>query len=665
MENFSYEIKDAIARVSFDCGAMNTLKAAAMDELGTVVDELESAHAAEPLLGVILTGNRYGLGAGADIGELLRGGHAELEALIDRGHEVLLSIEGSEFPWIALVDGYALGGIYELALACRAIVATEQSTFGFPEIKLNIFPGLGGTQRMPRRSGLVNAGFTAVLTGKNFRAGAAESISMIDAVVPAGDDPEEFAVEFLRNRAGSLDRPRPADLDDAESLRAVAGEAVSKATMGRDNPRAPWVALDLMIKGAGLPLEDALRLERDAFLQVAGSAEGKAGMRFFFTQQSTAKAPKHLAGRAKDIKKVGVDGADGYMGNAIAYLAVEAGYEVVAHVPLERFAAKVAEKLRAKYARAVSKGRLSEQDRDAKIAGVSVTTEIESLFDCDLVVEARAEDHDIKSGFYRRLGAGMADDAIVASNSSSMGPALLGAEFATGGGRNSRFLNLHFFSPAENPRMQLVEVVSTDDTDEEALASAHAFVRRIGKTPLLLRDGSVGFLVNAGLAAYFEAAEKLYRQGTPIEVIDRALRDTVFPMGPFELGDQAGLDIAAGLLDMVAAERSPEVAPLVWRMRELGRLGVKTGAGYYDYNNGRPSGEWPGLAGTAGERGTQVAGPDEIVSSCLRPLYEKAGELVARGIVAGEEEADMAFVLGLGFAMHLGGPIYYGRQQGW
>ncbi len=672
MENFSYEINDAVARVTFDSGAMNTLKADAIKELGELLAKLDSAHAGAPLAGVILTGNRYGLGAGADIGELMRGGRSELEELIDRGHEVLSAIEGSQYPWIAVVDGYALGGIYELALACRGIVATPRSTIGFPEIKLNIFPGLGGTQRMPRRSGLVNAddpagdaGFTAVLTGKNFRAAAAAKIKMVDALVPEGSDATDFATGILRNDLGLLDRPRPSNLDAAESLRPMVAELVARATMGRDNPRAPWVAMDVMIKGAAMPLDRALRLERDEFLKVASSAEGKAGMRFFFTQQSTGKPPGKLAGKAKDIKKVGVDGADGYMGNAIAYLALEAGYEVVAHVPIARFAASVADKLRAKYARSVSKGRISEQEVEAKVAGVAVTTEPSSLFDCDLVVEARAEDREIKSEFYRQLGSGMPKDAIVASNSSSMGPAMLGAEFAAGGGQGSRFVNLHFFSPAENPRMQLVEIVSADDTDDEAVASAHAFVKRIGKTPLLLHDGSVGFLVNAGLAAYFGAAETLYREGTPVEAIDAALRASVFPMGPFELGDQAGLDIAAGLVDSIAAVEPPEVEPLVWKMRELGRLGVKSGAGYYDYSEGRATSSWEGLAALAGKRGTKAAGADEIVARCLRPLYDKAAELLDRGIVSGEAEADMAFVLGMGFAMHLGGPLFYGRQQGW
>jgi 3-hydroxyacyl-CoA dehydrogenase/enoyl-CoA hydratase/3-hydroxybutyryl-CoA epimerase/enoyl-CoA isomerase len=275
------------------------------------------------------------------------------------------------------------------------------------------------------------------------------------------------------------------------------------------------------------------------------------------------------------------------------------------------------------------------------------------------------ENRDVKAEFFRALGKAAKKSAVVASNSSSMGPGMLSAYFAEGGGDPASFLNLHFFSPAEHPMMQLVEIIRGAKTSDDAVATAHAFVKKIGKTPLMLNDGSPGFLVNAGLAAYFQAAEAIYREGTPIAAIDDAIRKHVLPMGPFELGDQAGLDIAAGMYDTIAAETPPTVEPLVWKMRKLGRLGIKSGAGYYDYEIGVKQGEWSGLAALVPERGRRVAGEDEIVERCMRALYAKARELVDRRIVASEEEADLAFVFGIGFAMHLGGPLYYGRLRGW
>jgi 3-hydroxyacyl-CoA dehydrogenase len=264
---------------------------------------------------------------------------------------------------------------------------------------------------------------------------------------------------------------------------------------------------------------------------------------------------------------------------------------------------------------------MTEADVAAKVGRVKVTTDIKDLFDCDLVIEARMENRKIKEEFYRALGAGMKADGLVASNSSSMGPGLLSAAFAEGGGAAANFLNLHFFSPAEHPMMQLVEVVRGEQTTDDAVATAHRFVRSINKTPVVLRDGSAGFLVNAGLAAYFEAAERIYLEGTPIRTIDEAVRKNVLPMGPFELGDQAGLDIAAGMFDTIAADRKLDFEPLVWKLREGKRFGIKSGGGFYDYEKGKKTGEWPGLAALVGERGMRVAPDDDIVERCVRALY--------------------------------------------
>jgi 3-hydroxyacyl-CoA dehydrogenase len=666
---FTTEIRDNIAWVTFDSGGMNTLSAAAVEGLSKVVAEVNK----QPLKGVILRGNRFGLGAGANIGELMSADGKQLGGFIDKGNDVLFAIEEGPLPWLALVDGFALGGIYELALACRAIIATEKSTIGFPEIRLNIFPGLGGTQRLPRRSGLINAtdpmngdaAITAILTGKNFKAIDAAAINMVDAVIPAADDPERFAARYLAETLPTLERTPPADLANGEAMKPMVLPMIQKATMGRPNPRAPYVALDVMIKGATLPLRQAIKLERDAFIEVATSPEGKAGMRFFFTQQSVQKLPKSFPGKARPIKKVGIDGIDGYMGNAIGWLALEAGYQVVGHVPLPQFAAGVPDKLRAKYERAVKKGSLSAADVDRKVGSVKVATQIGDLADCDLVIEARMENRQIKGEFYRALGAVMKKDGLVASNSSSMGPGLLSEDFAAGGGDRRNMLNLHFFSPAEHPMMQLVEIIAAKQTTPDAVATAHAFVRSINKTPVILQDGSPGFLVNAGLAAYMLEAEKIYREGTPVAAIDEAMRAAIFPMGPFELGDQAGLDIAAGMFDTIAAAEKLPFEPLVWKLRELKRFGIKSGAGVYDYANGKKQGEWPGLAALVPNRGNRVASADEIVERCARALYRKARELCDRKIVGSEEECDLAFVFGIGFAMYLGGPIFYGKQRGW
>jgi 3-hydroxyacyl-CoA dehydrogenase len=181
----------------------------------------------------------------------------------------------------------------------------------------------------------------------------------------------------------------------------------------------------------------------------------------------------------------------------------------------------------------------------------------------------------------------------------------------------------------------------------------------------LLRDGSPGFLVNAGLAEYFREAEALYREGTPIETIDGVMRERVFPMGPFEVADQAGIDVAAGMFDVLARVAPPDRAPLVVQLRDRGRFGVKSGGGFYDWSGTTKGAPYAELASVAAPRGTHVANADEIVERCVRAIWRKAKDLLERGIVASEEEADLAFVYAIGFAMYLGGPFFYARQRGW
>jgi 3-hydroxyacyl-CoA dehydrogenase len=246
-----------------------------------------------------------------------------------------------------------------------------------------------------------------------------------------------------------------------------------------------------------------------------------------------------------------------------------------------------------------------------------------------------------------------------------MGPGFLADYYREGGGTAANFVNLHFFSPAEHPQRALVEVVRTKETPPEVLAALHGFVRRIGKVPIILQDGSPGFLVNAALAEYFGVAETLYREGTPIERIDQVMRERVFPLGPFEVADQAGVDVAAGMFDVIARTAPPPKPPLVTLLRDRGRFGVKSGGGFYDYAGTAKGAPWSGLPALAAPRGNRVTAADEIVDRCVRAMYQKARDLHADGIVASKEEGDLAFVYALGFAMYLGGPFFYAEQRGW
>jgi 3-hydroxyacyl-CoA dehydrogenase len=313
----------------------------------------------------------------------------------------------------------------------------------------------------------------------------------------------------------------------------------------------------------------------------------------------------------------------------------------------------------------LKKGVLTQADLEKKLGRAKVTTKLDDLFDCDLVIEARMESRDIKAEFYRALAPGMKPDAVVASNSSSMGPGLLGGFFAEGGGSTKNFVNLHFFSPAEHPMMQLVEVIRGKDTTDDAVATAHAFVRSINKTPVILNDGSPGFLVNAGLAAYMLEAERDLPRGHPSKRSDQAMRGRSSRWGRSSSVTRRVSTSPRGMFDTIAAATPIDPPPLVWKLAKAKRFRREERGGISDYADGKKGAEWSGLAGLVQNRGSRVAPAEEIVERCARALYKKARELCDRKIVGSEEECDQAFVFGIGFAMYLGGPIFYGKQRGW
>ena len=275
------------------------------------------------------------------------------------------------------------------------------------------------------------------------------------------------------------------------------------------------------------------------------------------------------------------------------------------------------------------------------------------------------ENRDLKAEFFRALGKHAKKGAIVASNSSSMGPGMLSAYFAETGGSDADFVNLHFFSPAEHPMMQLVEIIRGKRTSDDAVATAHAFVRKIGKTPLVLNDGSRGLSRQRRSRRVLPGSRGALPRGNAHRDDRRRDSQGRAADGPLrarrsgrsrhrrrhvrhDRGGTRAHNRAPGLED--AQARS---------------LGIKSGAGYYEYEGGQKKGEWSGLAALVPDRGSRVASEDEIVERCMRALYSKARELLDRGIVASDAEADLAFVFGIGFAMHLGGPLYYGRLRGW
>ena len=436
--------------------------------------------------------------------------------------------------------------------------------------------------------------------------------------------------------------------------------------MGRPNPRAPYVALDVMAKGAALPLKDAIKLERDAFLDVCTSAEGRAGMRFFFTQQSVQKLPKSFPGKARTLKRIGVDGADGYMGNAIAWLALEAGYDVIAHVPLPQFAKAVPEKLGAKYGRAVKKGAMSAADVETKVG-------------------ARDRRHR-----HRRARQLRPRHRGAHGEPRDQGGVLPGARQRHQSGRPGRLeLELDGPRPARRrlqgrrrrpPQPAQPALLQPGRASDDAARRGHRSEGHVAGRRRHRARVRAQHQQDAGRPAGRLA--RLPRQRRPRRLHARRRDD--LPRG--HAGRRRSTRPCARRSSRWArsssATRPASTSPPAcstpsppprscrssrwsWKLREQKRFGIKNGAGIYEYKDGKPTGEWPGLAALVPDRGTRVASAEEIVERCAKALYAKARELCDRKIVASEEECDLAFVFGIGFAMYLGGPIFYGKQRGW
>jgi 3-hydroxyacyl-CoA dehydrogenase/enoyl-CoA hydratase/3-hydroxybutyryl-CoA epimerase len=682
----SVEVRpDAVALVRLDDpnAKLNTLSRRAIDELEEAFTRLEAEAG---LKGVVLAGKRGGgLGAGANIGELQSFPAAELRRLIEDGHRLLNRIEDFPRPVVASIGGLALGGIHELALGPAARVADAGGQVGFPEINLLLFPGLFGGPRTARRIGLGDpsrpeqpGAIGLVLGGKSLSAEAALAAGLVDEVLPAGADPVEAAARLALELASGRRTRRP---DLAFTRREVEAAALAhrpvleKSTRGRRRPQAGFVFLEVLPDTLTLPRAEAQAIEAEAFSELAASREGKAGMRHFFVSTAAGRPPKSLAGaEARPLRRVGVAGVDGYMGNAIAFLALAnarlevVGWTVESAPGLKTSAAERLDSARAgllsKYGPPVKKGLVTQQAAEEAVGRVRWTTDLAELGSCGFVIEALGEDPKLKLSFFEALAQRLQPEAVVASNSSSMGPGFLAQGFEKGGGDPQSFLNLHFFSPAELPAMGLVELIASERSSRDAVLTAFQLARAMKKTPVLLRDGSRGFLINSILAAYIGAAEALLEEGTPLERLDAALIAAGMPQGFGVLLDAAGLDTCAGMLRFMGRERS-----LIVRLVEAGRLGKKSGGGLYEYEGTGPRatmrGVYSGLAQMLPAGSGRGSTPEEIEERCFRAMYNRAQELLDQGIVESKEMADLAMVLGLGFPVDLGGIFFYAEGRGW
>lgn len=600
--------------------------------------------------------------AGADIREF-----DGTEILAPDPNELHALLESMRVPVVAALHGTVLGGGLELALACHYRIALASTRLGLPEVTLGVLPGGGGTQRLPRLVGMVDA-LDMIVTGKPVSALRALRIGLVDAVVDG--ELEAHARAWAR---------RAANEDIAARVlrrRVVALEPLASRSIGQWKDRLPpedrgghagRVCVEVVRNAAELPFDEGLARERAAFMACKETEASKALRHAFFSERAASRIPD-LPDRhpQRNIASVGIVGA-GAMGVGIAMSFASAGIPVVL---LDRNADtlnRAAGTIRTTYDTAVRKGRVGARDADWFRNLIDTDSGDVRLAQCDLVIEAVDENLEIKERVFTRLGQVAKPGALLASNTSSLDVNRL-AECSN---RPADVLGMHFFSPAHV--MRLLEVVRADATAPDVLATAMHLARRIGKIPVV-SGVCFGFIGNRMLEGYLRETEFLLLEGASPAFIDRALEQFGMAMGPCRMVDMAGLDVAAkvvferGKAGMLPPD--PAYRPVVRRLYDMGRFGQKAGSGYYLYDDRNPvedAGLTPvfeALARMHGIRKRDDITDGEVVERCLCAMISEGYRILEEGIAYRPGDIDVVWIHGFGFPAYRGGPMFHGKSVG-
>ncbi len=612
-----------------------------------IVAALADANANPDIGAIVLACAGRTFVAGADIKEF---GKPPVPPILP---EVCASLEASGKPVVAALHGTALGGGLELALACHARIATPDAQVGLPEVKLGLLPGAGGTQRLPRLAGMEVA-IDMVSGGGRVRAGQALVAGILDRI--AEGDLLEGAKALARSLIGTAPR-RTGEL----AVPPFAAGAVEARLAAIDKKArgliAPGRAARLALRAAETTLDQGLAEERAAFVELLASDQSRALRHVFAAEREAAKVAGLEGASPRDIRSVGVVGA-GLMGAGIATAFLGAGWPVTV-VEQDAAAAEAGrDRIAGLIDKARASGRLSDEAATDQQNRLAVTANRADLADCDLVIEAVFDGQDVKAALFADLSGIVRPDAILATNTSYLDPDRL-ADSVT---NPERFVGLHFFSPAHI--MRLVEVVRAATTSPETLSTALAVTKRLGKLGVVT-GVCEGFIGNRLYTAYRREADFMLEEGALPYDVDAAMEAFGFPMGPYAVNDMAGLDISWARRKRAAATRDPDERYVVIadRLCEAGRLGRKTGAGYYRYVEGRREID---LAVTAiveaasTEKGIErrTIPPDEIQQRIGAALAAEGRALLAEGIAQRASDIDLVLINGYGYPAWRGGPMF-------
>ncbi len=680
LKNFRLETDaDGVALITWDMPdrSMNVLNPEVIEEMNALIDK---AIADSAIKGVVITSGKEGFSGGADLtmlkamgGEYARiakaeGEEAAMRFFYDRTRQLSLvyrKLETSGKPFAAAINGVCMGGGFELALAChyRIVSDSDKARVGLPEIKVGLFPGAGGTQRVARLMATPDA-LQMLFKGEQLKPAAAKKMGLVHDVAPLGEIVAR-AKEWVKANPNAK-----APWDDPK-FKAPSGKVFSPQGMmiwppanaiyrreTYDNYPAAKAILASVYEGLQLPMDLALAVESRYFAKILRSKEAAAMIRSLFVSMGElnkgARRPADVP--ATKLRKIGVLGA-GFMGAGVAYVSASAGLEVVLIDRDQESADKGKAHSEKLISNQIAKGRAKSADRDALLARIKPSADYADLKGCDLVVEAVFEDRAVKAEATRKAQEVLGPDVIFASNTSTL-PITSLAETSL---HQENFIGIHFFSPVD--KMMLVEIIMGAKTGGKALATAIDFVRAIKKTPIVVNDCR-GFFANRCVGNYIREGHLMLMEGVPPAMIENAAKMAGMPVGPLTLNDEVAIDLGWKILQATKKDLGPNaVDPAQEKLLEAmvvehQRLGRKNGKGFYDYPAAGSKTLWPGLCNIAGK----TLDPDTVSIQDLKDrfLYTQALEAarcMEEKVVTDPREADVGSILGFGFAPFTGGVL--------
>ena len=665
---------DSIVTLTMDdpSGSANVMNEAYIESMGKAVDRIVAEK--DSITGVVITSAKKTFFAGGDLTEMIKVGPEDAGQFFDMVETVkkqLRTLETLGKPVVAAINGAALGGGLEIALACHHRIAADVkgSQLGLPEVTLGLLPGGGGVTRTVRMLGIQNAFVTVLSQGTRFKPAKAKEIGLVDEVLPTVEELVPAAKAWIKANPDSHEQPwekkgyrKPGGTPSSPGLAAILPSfpaLLRKQLKGAPMP-APKAILAAAVEGAQVDFDTATRIESRYFAQlVTGQVAKNMIQAFFFDLQTITGGGSRPDGIGKTpINKIGVLGA-GMMGAGIAYVSAKAGYDVVLKDVSLEAAQKgkgYSEKLEAK---ALERGRTTEEKSKALLDRITPTGDAADLKGVDFVIEAVFENQDLKHKVFQEIEDVVEPNAVLGSNTSTLPITGL----ATGVKRQEDFIGIHFFSPVD--KMPLVEIIKGEKTSDEALARVFDYTLAIGKTPIVVND-SRGFFTSRVIGTFVNEALAMLGEGVEPASVEQAGSQAGYPAPPLQLSDELNLELMhkiavatrKGVEDAGGTYEPHPAEAVVEKMIELGRSGRLNGAGFYEYVDGKRTGLWSGLRETF-KSGSSEPQLQDMIDRMLFAEALETQKCLDEGVLTSTADANIGSIMGIGFPPWTGGSAQF------